>query len=249
MDSLTIEMVIGILFLVSFIPPIIYVIWIRRTERYEREPWWQIAKVFLWGAIVAVIVALILSSLIIGILGETIQREYYWLRPGSPIWILLLVSLIVPLVEEFAKGMGVYTARRSISEPEDGMVYGGACGLGFAATENLVYGLFAYVTIADFRASISLILIRSISSALLHASATAVMGYGVGRSLLFSGKASVLPYYLLAVFMHGVFNYLASFEIIYQDPTAVLYGFSLAIVFAIATFSLIRYGIRAKDYR
>lgn len=247
MDSLV--MVIGILFLVSFIPPIIYVIWIRRSERYEREPWGQIAKVFLWGAIVAVVVSLILSSLIIYILGETIQREYYWLRPESPIWILLLFSLVAPMVEEFAKGMGVYSARDSITEPEDGMVYGGACGLGFAATENLLYGLAAYILIMDFRASISLILVRSISSALLHASATAVMGYGVGRSLLFAGKASALPYYLLAVFMHGVFNYLAAFEIIYEDPTAVLYGFSLAIIFAIAAFGLVRYGIRAKDRR
>ncbi|MFQ6106349.1 MAG: PrsW family intramembrane metalloprotease [Thermoplasmata archaeon] len=239
---------VGILFLVSFIPPVIYVIWIRRSERYEREPWKQVAKVFIWGAIVAVIISLILSSLIIYILGETIQREYYWLRPESPMWIGLLFSVIAPMVEEFSKGMGVYIARDTITEPEDGMVYGGASGLGFAATENLLYGLAAYLLIEDFRASIILILVRSISSALLHASASGVMGYGVGRSLLFA-KVSVLPYYLLAVFMHGVFNYLAAFEIIYQDPTAVLYGFFLAVIFAISAFLLLRHGIRAKDYR
>jgi RsiW-degrading membrane proteinase PrsW (M82 family) len=245
----SIEVVIGILLLVSFMPPIIYVIWIRHSERYEREPWRQIVKVFLWGAIVAVMIALILSSLIVYALGETIQREYYWLQPDSPLWILLLFSVIAPMVEEFAKGVGIYTVRRSISEPEDGMVYGGACGLGFAATENLLYGIAAYVLLADFRATVLLILIRSVSSALLHASATAVMGYGVGRSLLFAGKASVLPYYFLAVFMHGVFNYLAAFEIIYEDSTAVLYGLSLAVIFAIVAFGLVRYGIRAKDYR
>jgi len=154
----------------------------------------------------------------------------------------------VDLVEEFAKGLGVYLVRDSIAEPEDGMVYGGASGLGFAATENLLYGLTAYLLLADFRSTIVLILVRSISSALLHASASGVMGYGVGRSLLIS-KASVIPYYLLAVFMHGVFNYLAAFEIIYQDPTAVLYGFFLAMIFAISAFALLRHGIRAKDYR
>lgn len=244
----SVEVVVGILLLVSFIPPIIYVIWIRHSERYEREPWRQIVKVFLWGAIVAVMIALILSSLIVYALGETIQREYYWLRADSPLWILLLFSVVAPMVEEFAKGVGVYTARQSISEPEDGMVYGGACGLGFAATENLLYGIAAYVLLADFRATVLLILTRSISSALLHASATAVMGYGIGRSLLF-GKVSVLPYYFLAVFMHGVFNYLASFEIIYEDSTAVVYGLSLAIIFAIVAFSLVRYGIRRGDHR
>jgi len=248
MDSLPPGLAIPILVLVSFVPAIVYVIWIRRSERYEVEPWRQIAKVFLWGTIVAVIVSIILSTLVVYVLEETIQRQYDFLRPESTLGILLLFSVVAPTVEEFAKGMGVYTVRESITEAEDGMVYGAASGLGFAATENVLYGLAAYLMIADFRASIILILVRSISSSLLHASASAVMGYGVGRSLLFR-RAGVLPYYLMAVFMHGVFNYLAAFEIIYQDPTAVLYGFSLAILFAIAAFSLVRYGIRAKDHR
>jgi RsiW-degrading membrane proteinase PrsW (M82 family) len=240
-------LVVPILILVSFIPPLIYVIWIRRSERYEREPWGQIIKVFLWGAIVAVIVSVILSVLIVYVLEETIQRQYDFLRPESTLGVLLLFSVVAPMVEEFAKGMGVYTVRESITEAEDGMVYGGASGLGFAATENMLYGLATFLVL-DFQASIALILVRSISSALLHASASAVMGYGEGRSLLFR-KVSAVPYYLLAVFMHGVFNYLASFEIIYGDPTAVLYGLSLAIVFAIVAFGLVRYGIRSKDHR
>jgi RsiW-degrading membrane proteinase PrsW (M82 family) len=248
MAEIPLELVVPLLVLVSFIPPIIYVIWIRRSERYEREPWGQILKVFLWGAIVAIIVSVILSILVVYVLEETIQRQYDFLRPESTIGVLLLFSVVAPTVEEFAKGMGVYTVRESITEAEDGMVYGGACGLGFAATENMLYGVAAFLVLADFRASVLLILVRSVSSALLHGSATAVMGYGVGRSLLFR-KAGVLPYYLLAVFMHGVFNYLASFEIIYGDPTAVLYGFFLAIVFAVAAFGLVRYGIRSKDHR
>ena len=128
------------------------------------------------------------------------------------------------------------------------MVYGGASGLGFAATENLLYGLSAFLLLADFRASVILILVRSVSSAFLHASASAVMGYGVANSVLYR-KVSALPYYILAVFMHGVFNYLAAFELIYEDPNIVLYGFFLAIMFAIAAFGLVRYGIRAKEHR
>lgn len=248
MAELPLELTVLALLLVSFIPPIIYVIWIRRSERYEREPWGQVLKVFFWGAIVAVIVSVILSILVVYVLEETLQRQYDFLRPDSAIWVLVLFSVVAPMVEEFAKGMGVYTVRESITEPEDGMVYGASCGLGFAATENLLYGLAAFLTLEDFRASVLLILVRSVSSALLHASASAVMGYGVGRSLLFR-RASVVPYYFVAVFMHGAFNYLASFEIIYQDPTAVLYGFVLAIVFVITTFALVRYGIRSKDHR
>ncbi len=51
---------VGVLVLFAFLPPILFAVWIRNTERYGREPWWAIARAFLWGAVFAVIVALAL---------------------------------------------------------------------------------------------------------------------------------------------------------------------------------------------
>ena len=44
----------AILFLVAFVPSILYTVWIRNTERYSREPWLRVMAVFLWGAVFAI---------------------------------------------------------------------------------------------------------------------------------------------------------------------------------------------------
>lgn len=238
-----------ILLIASFLPPILYAVWVRNSERYGREPWGQIAKTFLWGAVFAVIIALILYWVIEYFYGRTVEREYVWLRFDAPLGLLVLVSFIAPVVEEFAKGIGVYTARVSINEPEDGLVYGASSGFGFAATENLSYGLLAYLA-GGISASLLLIFFRSLSSALLHASSTATMGFGIGNNIVFGGKYHVLPYYLVAVAMHSVFNFFASFGELYQKqfgPSAALFGFLVALIFAVVAFALIRKAIRAKD--
>jgi len=46
------------LFIISFSPAIGYAIWIRNTEKYEREPWAAIFVAFAWGATLAIIAAL-----------------------------------------------------------------------------------------------------------------------------------------------------------------------------------------------
>ena len=56
-----------LLVVMAFLPPIIYAIWIRNTEKYNRERWWPIIFCFIWGATIAVIAAIILE-IIFGIL-------------------------------------------------------------------------------------------------------------------------------------------------------------------------------------
>jgi len=102
-------------------------------------------------------------------------------------------------------------------------------------------------------ASLILIGIRSISSALLHASATSTMGYGIGKSIVWGGGHHVLPYYLLAVIMHASFNFLASLGVLYQErygEAAALFGFLAALLFAFAAIGLVRRKIvEAESYR
>jgi RsiW-degrading membrane proteinase PrsW (M82 family) len=134
-----------------------------------------------------------------------------------------------------------------MSEIEDGIVFGAAAGLGFAATENLLYesntyfadGTGAFITIA---------VIRSLSSALLHASASSVFGLGIARGAL-QGKGWFL-YYLGAVTMHGLFNLAASFGSIYEGdigPSAYLIGLAAAFAIAIVGILMVRSKIRTLD--
>jgi len=234
----------------SFIPPVLWMLLLRNTERKGREPMGRVIQAFLWGAVVAVIVALVLSVLVIVFLLDRIAPAYEFLgdRGFSDPATLILVVVVAPFVEEFAKALGVLRVRRFVDEPEDGLVYGGSAGLGFSATENLFYGLAALIATQDLGSALFLIAIRSISSAFLHASATACTGYGIARSRLW-GK-SALPWYLLAVLLHASFNFLASLGEQLSNTygmNMILIGLIGAIVFGLAAFALVRKKIREKD--
>ncbi|MEE9267859.1 MAG: PrsW family glutamic-type intramembrane protease [Thermoplasmata archaeon] len=135
-----------------------------------------------------------------------------------------------------------------INEVEDGVVYGAAAGLGFAATENVAYGAVAFAA-AGLGASLILIGVRSFSSALLHAAATGTFGYGVAVNKLGSGK-TLLPFYLLAVLMHGTYNFFAGLgELFVQDlgVAAASIGLIVAVVLALIAISLARSTIARYD--
>ena len=122
----------AILFAAAFVPPIIYIIWIRNTERYEREPWSRIAGTFIWGAVFGVILALVFSYALIWLFDSTLDGPIYEAIVNNQTYSLLfLVCVIAPIAEEAAKGIGVLTAGSDLDEVEDGLIYGAAVGLGF----------------------------------------------------------------------------------------------------------------------
>jgi RsiW-degrading membrane proteinase PrsW (M82 family) len=151
---------------------------------------------------------------------------------------LFLAVIIAPFAEEAAKGLGVRSAGDDLDEVEDGLIYGASVGLGFAATENLMYEYIAYVGFG-FEGFIATAILRSISSALLHASATSVTGYGMGKKKLLGKGHYIIPFYLLAVLMHGTFNFFASL--------GNILGLMLAIMFAIAAIEFTRRKIQQLD--
>jgi RsiW-degrading membrane proteinase PrsW (M82 family) len=161
----------------------------------------------------------------------------------------LLAVILAPLVEESAKAWGV--PRRNILEPEDGMIYGAAVGLGFAATENMLY-LFSALT-ESVESFVATAVLRAVTSTLLHASATAVAGYGISRAIFFrkqGARESWLPYLALAMLIHALFNLFASLGDLVQTEEQVafaLIGLLLASSLALGAFLVIRGRIRALD--
>jgi len=233
--------ILVVLLLFAFIPPIAFLIWTRNSEKYAREPWLLVFKVFLWGAVFAVIIAVLIESILVSIYGRVVP-VYVAFGNDPTIQSLVLAMIIAPFVEEGAKALGIYTASYAINEVQDGIVYGAASGFGFSATENLLYGFAAFLAF-DPRTAIVLIVLRSISSTLLHASATSVTGLGVGKHLALGGRHRVAPYYLLAVAMHSSFNLLASLGELYQNrlgDLASAVGVMAACIFAVVAFGLVR---------
>lgn len=246
---------LGILIFFAFLPPIIFVVWFRNSERFEREPWQQVFRAFLWGAFIGVIVAVILSGVLSFILlgAAGLLRHLHVgiadaLDAQLDIGLLLLIVVVAPLTEEFAKGLGIFRVQADINEVEDGIVYGASAGLGFAATENLLFGAVALAA-GGLGAGLFLIMVRSFSSALLHASATSAFGYGVAVRKLVPGK-TLLPFYLLAVLMHGSFNFFAGLgEFFIRDIglVAASFGVIVAAVLAILAVNLARSTVARSD--
>lgn len=194
-----------LLVLMAFLPPIIYSIWIRNTEKYHREKWWPIILCFIWGSTIAVIASIILELLIGSIVINYDENLYYFAA----------AVIIAPFVEELTKPLALRlkTVKKELVELEDGLIYGAVAGLGFSATENLFYG---YNAISEsLLIFFVLISIRSFGACLLHASATSWTGFGMGKKIIKkTSTAGILPFFLLAFGLHAFYNFVLTFNLI-----------------------------------
>lgn len=224
-----------LLIFMSFLPPIIYTVWIRNTEKYNREKWKTILICFLWGASIAIIAALIIEVLFEISLVASIN-DYDTLP-------LLTVILVAPVAEEFSKPLALRlkSVKKEIDELEDGLIYGAVAGLGFSATENLFYGwIFLSEGLFVFLILISL---RSFGGCLLHASATALTGYGYGKTIMkHTTVLRIIPYFILAIFVHSSYNFLVSCDMI-----GAVTGLFAALIFVAFTITLERKKIKTLD--
>ena len=226
-----------ILLLASFLPPIAYAIWIRNTERYHRERWIAIAVCFLWGASIAVIAAIILEMILQVSITVSIKENFLSYQ-------VITAVIIAPFAEELVKPLALKTntVYRELDEFKDGLIFGAVAGLGFSATENLLYGLsFLREGLIYFLVLMS---IRSVGGCLLHASATALTGYGYGKSLLMKTSAlRIVPYFIAAMLMHASYNFLVSW-----DTNGPITGLVLALILVYISISYVRSKIKSLDY-
>ena len=239
----------AVLAFASFALPLLFMLWVRNTERYRREPLRVVVRTFLAGAVLAVFIGGVLSLGLLFAFGRIVPLYVFLAGRFSNPEAVLLALVIAPLAEELAVGVATRTARRHMFEREDGLVYGATAGLGFSATENLLYGATALLA-AGLPASLAVIALRSVSSSLLHASSSAVFGYGIAKHHLAPKRLSWLPYYFAAVAMHAAYNFFATFGAFYEaayGPVSYIVGFAVALVFALLAISAVRGKIRALD--
>lgn len=114
----------------------------------------------------------------------------------------LVVRLTAPIIEEILKALIlIYLIRQpSFRYFVDGAIYGFGVGIGFAVIEN-----FSYIG-ASSNAALALAASRVLSTSLMHAMASAIVGISLGR--LRRSKARVLPLVgiLVAISVHVVYN-------------------------------------------
>ena len=112
---------------------LLYLVLIWKFDRYDREPFKLVFTNYLWGALGAIVLAILGSFLLTSIASIFIKEDLQLSRFGA--------IVVAPVVEEITKGMFllITIANRKFDNITDGIVYGGAIGLGFGMTENFLY--------------------------------------------------------------------------------------------------------------
>lgn len=227
----------------AVVPMLTYLAVMWWLDRYEREPLWLVGLTFLWGAIGAVFLALI---------GNFIGHTGIGLVFGAQAAELAGPVIVAPLVEEPTKALILFLVARSraFDNMTDGFVYGAAAGLGFGMTENFFY-FSSVASSGDIASWIGTIAIRTLFSALMHATASSCVGAALGWAKTRSTAATLVAVPIgfgIAMGMHGLWNGLLTW-----DAAAELNGQLTALDFIvfpmefIATFIVYQICLRSES--
>lgn len=193
---------------VGILQAVVYVLFIRFVDLYEREPIRYVILVFVWGFTVAVVIALVFNALFAFTVSAVASAQ-------ATSFLTAVVG--APVIEECAKGLALLITfgvaylmvrRRGAIEFSgvmDGIVYGSAVGFGFAIAEDLLY--YAQYGPETF-------VVRRIFGGFAHAAFTSLTGIGIGLiPWIRSGFLKVsLPLLGLAgaIGLHAIFNLTAT---------------------------------------
>ncbi len=149
-------------------------------------------------------------------------------------------SFLGPIVEEILKALIIYFFiwQPSFRYFVDGSVYGFATGVGFAVTENVFY------LTTNPSAGLALALSRVVSTSLMHATTSAIIGISLGhfrRSHSQTRAVWVLIGFVPAIIIHMIFN---NALIYITNPTLLLlFGVAIGIGGAVYISFRINQGI------
>lgn len=211
---------------VAVIIPIGYLYWVSKRDFFETRKVRFIQICFLWGW-TAYLLAYILQSNMISM--EILSRDQ-------------VVRFSAPILEEILKGAILfYLIRRpDFTYFVDGAIYGFTVGIGFAIIEN-----FEYV-ISNPSAALTLALMRVLSTNLIHATASGLIGIALGysrfeRSSSRRRQLTLLFGVITAMTLHMAFNNLVS------NRAPLLVAIVLGIGGGFVIYLIIRQGL--KDLR
>ncbi|HUH95794.1 MAG TPA: PrsW family glutamic-type intramembrane protease, partial [Anaerolineales bacterium] len=197
MIALTIATLIPLVFLYA-----VYVL-----DMYHTGAFRSILYCLAWGGVAYFLAVLVNDTLV----NNNLVRED------------VLVRFTAPFVEETLKGLFLlYLIRRpSFTYFVDGAIYGFACGIGFAIFENYEYVL------GNPSSAVALAISRVLSTNLIHATGSALIGISLGIWRLEKSRFRfLLPLggWLLALAMHSTFNNIVS------DNNVLIFAFGLSFM-------------------
>ncbi len=190
--------------IMALVPLAVVFFGVRWIDRWEPEPRAAVLFAFLWGAGVAVLIALIVGAEIDNVINSLGG-------PGAG-YEFFAAAIQAPIVEETGKGLGVlivfWVARKHFDGPVDGLVYAAWVAGGFAFTENILY--FGSELLNPDGTVFQIFLIRGLMSPFAHVMFTACTGLALGFAARRTGALGAIGYFILglipAILLHGLWN-------------------------------------------
>ena len=211
----------------AILPGIIWMVFFL-SERVHPEPKKMVAYTFFVGMLVSVPV------IVLQIIGR--DFAYYIYSYGGAITTIgiamsLMLLFYPAFVEEFFKFVATAITvggTKFIKIPVDAMIFMIVAGLGMATFENVV---IATRIVSDFgqtgaMEAVDIIILRFVGATLLHALASAIIGYYWAKSKLTGKRGPLWRGLLIASLIHSLFNYL----IIKSEPADYLIIPSLFLI-------------------
>jgi protease PrsW len=202
-----VQLIIGMI--CATLPVPIYIMLLLWIDRYESEPLWMLATAFLWGALVAVFIAIILNTINGAIVTAATNSAQIGENFGAVI--------SAPIVEESAKAFILLVLflwkRDEFDGIIDGIVYAGMVGLGFAMTENILY--YGRAVQGGAGSLTFIFILRGMAAPFSHPLFTSMTGIGLGWARQSNNGfiKIVMPVlgFMLAILLHATWNGTATF--------------------------------------
>lgn len=222
----------------GLLPSLIWLSFYLRKDKHP-EPNSMVLKIFFYGMLLAPL-AIFFELLLVWLINPTSNplALLSQMPQNGIIRVILAATLIPALVEEYLK-YGVIKLKvlknAAFDEPIDTMIYFIIVGLGFAAIENLL--ILFRLPFGDLSQAIGTIAFRFLGATLVHALASAMVGYWLALGLLYSKKRKRYTFIglSLAIIFHSCYNYLVVTTFNQTNGNQKLLFFSAIIVLMIAT--------------
>ena len=187
----------------ALVPLTIVYLGVRWVDRWEPEPRAAVVFAFMWGAGVAVLLALLV--------GAEVDNVINSLGGPGPDYEFFGAVVQAPIVEEVGKGLAIliifFAARKHFDGPVDGLVYSAWVAGGFAFTENILY--FGSQIIAQ-EGIVEIFIVRGIMSPFAHLMFTAFIGIALGLAARRGGTLTAIGYFIVglipAILLHAFWN-------------------------------------------
>ena len=223
--------------LAAVVPSFVYIGVLYWVDRYEKEPKRLLAVAFLWGAIPAVLLALIVEL-------------FFSLPPdliGPEALEAVRLGLVAPLLQEALKGMVVlfiaWRYRREFDNELDGLIYGALAGFGFAMTGNLLSYVGSFL-LWGFSGLSGIAIVEGIVYALDSAFYSAIFGLGLGLGRLAQTRwrrwAFPVGGFFLAVVVHALHSVLAYSLLTLSAITVTSTAIGVILIAVVTIWSLRR---------